>query len=165
MKSPDLPTVSFLLDGRELPVEGAAGLEHSAVLEVLQLEPHAVGAERGEQRSTPDASLDALASGQDVVAGRMTGGQLSAFVFYAVLLASSGATISELWGEIQRAAAAAEATAGEGGGVSIGGRRDEVTLYWRPDSDGPARMASNSSLAPAEGGGRTKSPRQRGRAR
>jgi ATP-binding cassette subfamily B protein len=46
--------------------------------------------------------------GQDVVAGRMTGGQLSAFVFYAVLLASSVATFSELWGEIQRAAAAAD---------------------------------------------------------
>ena len=46
--------------------------------------------------------------GHDVVAGRMTGGELSAFVFYAVLLASSGATMSELWGEIQRAAAAAD---------------------------------------------------------
>jgi ATP-binding cassette subfamily B protein len=46
--------------------------------------------------------------GHDVVAGRMTGGALSAFVFYAVLLASSVATFSELWGEIQRAAAAAD---------------------------------------------------------
>ncbi|GAA0603918.1 ABC transporter transmembrane domain-containing protein [Craurococcus roseus] len=46
--------------------------------------------------------------GRDVVAGRMTGGELSAFVFYAVLVASSGATLSELWGEIQRAAAAAD---------------------------------------------------------
>ncbi len=46
--------------------------------------------------------------GRDVVAGRMTGGDLSAFVFYAMLLASSGATMSELWGEIQRAAAAAD---------------------------------------------------------
>ncbi|OYW10729.1 ABC transporter transmembrane domain-containing protein [Falsiroseomonas selenitidurans] len=46
--------------------------------------------------------------GHDVVAGRMTGGELSAFVFYAVLLASSGASMSELWGEIQRAAAAAD---------------------------------------------------------
>jgi ATP-binding cassette subfamily B protein len=46
--------------------------------------------------------------GHDVLAGRMTGGELSAFVFYAVLLASSGATMSELWGEIQRAAAAAD---------------------------------------------------------
>ena len=46
--------------------------------------------------------------GRDVVAGRMTGGELSAFVFYAVLMASSVATISEIWGEIQRAAAAAD---------------------------------------------------------
>ncbi|MFN6956572.1 MAG: ATP-binding cassette domain-containing protein, partial [Acetobacteraceae bacterium] len=36
------------------------------------------------------------------------GGQLTAFVFYAVILASAGATVSELWGEIQRAAAAAD---------------------------------------------------------
>jgi ATP-binding cassette subfamily B protein len=46
--------------------------------------------------------------GHDVIAGRMTGGALSAFVFYAVLQASAGASISELWGEIQRAAAAAD---------------------------------------------------------
>jgi ATP-binding cassette subfamily B protein len=46
--------------------------------------------------------------GHDVVAGRMSGGQLAAFVFYAVLAASAGASVSELWGEIQRAAAAAD---------------------------------------------------------
>ncbi len=46
--------------------------------------------------------------GRDVLAGRMTGGELSAFVFYAVLLASSVASISEIWGEIQRAAAASD---------------------------------------------------------
>jgi ATP-binding cassette subfamily B protein len=46
--------------------------------------------------------------GQDVVAGRMSGGDLAAFVFYAVLAASAGATVSELWGEIQRAGAAAD---------------------------------------------------------
>ena len=46
--------------------------------------------------------------GQDVVAGRMSGGELAAFVFYAVLAASAGATVSELWGEIQRAGAAAD---------------------------------------------------------
>ena len=46
--------------------------------------------------------------GRDVVAGRMTGGDLAAFIFYAVMLASSGATLSELWGEVQRAAGAAE---------------------------------------------------------
>jgi len=46
--------------------------------------------------------------GQDVIAGRMTGGELSAFVLYAVLLATSGATMSEIWGDVQRAAGAAE---------------------------------------------------------
>ncbi len=46
--------------------------------------------------------------GRDVIAGRISSGDLSAFVFYAVLLASTGATMSELWGEVQRAAGAAE---------------------------------------------------------
>jgi ATP-binding cassette subfamily B protein len=46
--------------------------------------------------------------GREVLEGRMTGGELSAFVLYAVLVATSGSTISELWGEIQRAAGAAE---------------------------------------------------------
>jgi ATP-binding cassette subfamily B protein len=46
--------------------------------------------------------------GRDVIAGRMSEGQLAAFVFYAVMLATSGATLSELWGEVQRAAGAAE---------------------------------------------------------
>jgi ATP-binding cassette subfamily B protein len=46
--------------------------------------------------------------GRDVMAGRMSDGDLAAFVFYAVLLAGAGATLSELWGEIQRAAGAAD---------------------------------------------------------
>ncbi len=46
--------------------------------------------------------------GRDVVAGVMTGGELSSFVFYAVLLATSGATLSETWGDIQRAMGAAD---------------------------------------------------------
>jgi ATP-binding cassette subfamily B protein len=46
--------------------------------------------------------------GRDVVAGRMSGGDLSAFIFYAVLLASAGMQMSELWGELQRAGGAAE---------------------------------------------------------
>ncbi|WP_419897629.1 ABC transporter transmembrane domain-containing protein [Roseomonas sp. USHLN139] len=53
-------------------------------------------------------TLSLWVGGHDVVAGRMTGGELSAFVFYAVMLASSGAAVSELWGEVQRAAAAAD---------------------------------------------------------
>ncbi len=46
--------------------------------------------------------------GHDVLAGRISGGELSAFVFYAVLLATSGASMSEIWGELQRSAAAAD---------------------------------------------------------
>jgi ATP-binding cassette subfamily B protein len=46
--------------------------------------------------------------GRDVMAGRMSEGDLAAFVFYAVLLAGAGATLSELWGELQRAAGAAD---------------------------------------------------------
>jgi ATP-binding cassette subfamily B protein len=46
--------------------------------------------------------------GHDVVAGRITGGQLSAFVFYAVIVASSVGTLSEVFGDVQRAAGASE---------------------------------------------------------
>ncbi len=47
------------------------------------------------------------AGGRDVIEGRMSGGDLSAFVFYAVILATSGASLSELLGDMQRAAGAA----------------------------------------------------------
>lgn len=46
--------------------------------------------------------------GQDVISGRMSGGELGAFVFYAVMVGSGVATLSEVWGELQRAAGAAE---------------------------------------------------------
>jgi len=46
--------------------------------------------------------------GHDVVAGRITAGQLSAFVFYAVIVASAAGTISEVIGDVQRAAGATE---------------------------------------------------------
>ncbi|MDP2398518.1 MAG: ABC transporter transmembrane domain-containing protein [Burkholderiales bacterium] len=46
--------------------------------------------------------------GHDVLAGRLTAGQLSAFVFYAGIVASGAGTLSEVWGEIQRAAGATE---------------------------------------------------------
>jgi ATP-binding cassette subfamily B protein len=46
--------------------------------------------------------------GQDVISGRMTGGELGAFVFYAIMVGSGVATVSEVWGELQRAAGAAE---------------------------------------------------------
>ncbi len=46
--------------------------------------------------------------GHDVLAGRMTAGQLSAFVFYAILVAGAVAAISEVIGDLQRAAGATE---------------------------------------------------------
>ena len=46
--------------------------------------------------------------GHDVVAGRLSPGQLSAFVFYAVIVASAVGTISEVIGDLQRAAGATE---------------------------------------------------------
>jgi ATP-binding cassette subfamily B protein len=46
--------------------------------------------------------------GNDMLAGRMSGGDLAAFVFYAVMMAGSVATISEVYGELQRATGATE---------------------------------------------------------
>ncbi|MGP4844844.1 ABC transporter transmembrane domain-containing protein [Marinobacter sp. 1Y8] len=45
--------------------------------------------------------------GQDVIAGRITGGELAAFVFYALIVGSSAGSLSEVIGELQRAAGAA----------------------------------------------------------
>ena len=46
--------------------------------------------------------------GQDVIAGRMTAGDLSAFIFYAVVVAGALGAISDVIGELQRAAGATE---------------------------------------------------------
>lgn len=46
--------------------------------------------------------------GRDVLAGRITSGELSAFVFYSVVVAGAVGAISEVWADIQRAAGAAE---------------------------------------------------------
>lgn len=46
--------------------------------------------------------------GHDVLAGRLSPGELSAFVFYAVVVAGSVGAISEVYGDLQRAAGAAE---------------------------------------------------------
>lgn len=43
-----------------------------------------------------------------VIGGEMTGGQLGQFVFYAMFVAMSAASLSEVWGELQRAAGAME---------------------------------------------------------
>ncbi|MFZ8920702.1 MAG: ABC transporter transmembrane domain-containing protein [bacterium] len=46
--------------------------------------------------------------GQDVLAGRVTPGELAAFVFYALIVASSLGFLSEVIGDLQRAAGATE---------------------------------------------------------
>ena len=66
--------------------------------------------------------------GYDVIEGRMTGGDLSAFVFYAVLVAFAVGTISEVFGELQRAAGA--------------GERLLELLATRPDISAPSRPAA-----------------------
>jgi ATP-binding cassette subfamily B protein len=44
----------------------------------------------------------------EVVAGRMSGGQLGQFLLYAGYVAMAAASLSEMWGEVQRAAGAME---------------------------------------------------------
>jgi ATP-binding cassette, subfamily B, bacterial len=46
--------------------------------------------------------------GHDVLAGRISAGELSAFVFYAVLVAGAVGAVSEVIGDLQRAAGATE---------------------------------------------------------
>lgn len=45
---------------------------------------------------------------QAVLADEMTAGELSQFVIYAIFVAGSAASLSEMWGEVQRAAGATE---------------------------------------------------------
>ncbi|MFQ3170101.1 MAG: ATP-binding cassette subfamily B protein [Oleispira sp.] len=46
--------------------------------------------------------------GSDVIAGELSAGDLAAFVFYAIMVAASLAAVTEVYGEVQRAAGAAE---------------------------------------------------------
>ena len=46
--------------------------------------------------------------GHDLFAGHITGGELSAFVFYAIVVAGSAGALSEVAGDLQRAAGASE---------------------------------------------------------
>ncbi len=52
-------------------------------------------------------SIMLLVGGMDVIEGKMTGGELGAFVFYAIMVAMSVATVAEVYGELQRAAGSA----------------------------------------------------------
>jgi ATP-binding cassette subfamily B protein len=46
--------------------------------------------------------------GSDVLAGELSAGDLSAFVFYAIMVAGALAAVTEVYGEVQRAAGAVE---------------------------------------------------------
>jgi ATP-binding cassette, subfamily B, bacterial len=74
------------------------------------------------QRTTARASLNALIiflifglvnivlwiGARDVIHERMTAGELTAFVFYSVILATAVGSLSEIWGQLQQAAGATE---------------------------------------------------------
>ncbi|WP_295449735.1 ABC transporter transmembrane domain-containing protein [uncultured Thiodictyon sp.] len=78
--------------------------------------------ETARRRAALSAALSAIATaltfgaigavlwvgGREVLAGRLSGGELSAFLFYAVLVASSVGSLSELVGELLRGAGASE---------------------------------------------------------
>ncbi len=53
-------------------------------------------------------SLILWIGGHDVMAGRMTAGQLSAFVFYAIIVATAVGSIAEVFGQLKRAAGASQ---------------------------------------------------------
>ena len=53
--------------------------------------------------------------GMDVIAGRISAGELAAFVFYSLIVGSAFGTLSEVIGELQRAAGAAEHRRAAGG--------------------------------------------------
>jgi len=77
-----------------------------------------IGRRRVQQRATLIAGVIVIVfgaitgmlwvGGSDVINGKLSGGELAAFVFYAILVASSLATMSEVFGELQRAAGATE---------------------------------------------------------
>ncbi|MGE0337633.1 MAG: ABC transporter transmembrane domain-containing protein [Gammaproteobacteria bacterium] len=105
--------------------------------------------------------------GHDVVAGRLSGGDLSAFVFYAVLVAGAVGAIAEVMGDLQRAAGAAERlielratapaiTAPADGGTSLPGSVhgaisfEDVTFAYPTRTETPALQGLTLRVAPGE---------------
>lgn len=78
--------------------------------------------------------------GHDVIAGRITGGELSAFVFYAVLVANAVGAVSEVYGELMRASGASE--------------RLMELLDTRSEIEAPANPVALPMLSATERGGR-----------
>ena len=110
--------------------------------------------------------------GHDVIAGRITGGELAAFVFYAVMVATAVGAISEVYGELQRAAGAterllellhAESLLAGAGRASVADGTRAWRIDYRPDQlrlsiaagcacDRPAQPAAACFRQPGPGG-------------
>jgi ATP-binding cassette, subfamily B, bacterial len=65
---------------------------------------------------------------QDVIAGRMSGGDIAAFIFYAVMVGSAVSALTEVWGDVLRAVGAAS--------------RLEELLGTKPSIEAPANPAA-----------------------
>ncbi|MDA1101180.1 MAG: ABC transporter transmembrane domain-containing protein [Proteobacteria bacterium] len=107
---------------------------------------------------------------KDVVTGAMSGGELAAFVFYAIVVAGALGSLSEVYGDMQRAAGAAErlmellevapgitvaprptllpAMGAEGGGGAISFR--DVTFRYPSRPDLPALRKFCLDVTPGE---------------
>jgi ATP-binding cassette subfamily B protein len=110
--------------------------------------------------------------GHDVLAGKLTAGELSAFVFYAGMVAGGLGAVSEVWGELQRAAGATErlmelldtqpaitAPSGQSGGatavrlparVSGAIRFEDVSFAYPSRPESPALHGFTLDVAPGE---------------
>src|SRR5690606_13097060 len=104
--------------------------------------------------------------GADGLEGRLSAGERSAFVFYAAIVASGAGTVSEVWGELQRASGATErlmdllaakpaiaAPASPAKLPAADGRTvvfDQVTFSYPARSEQPALRAFSVRVAPGE---------------
>lgn len=83
--------------------------------------------------------------GTDMLAGQITGGELAAFIFYAVIMAGSVATISEVYGELQRAVGATERL------LELLGVESEIPYRVEGEhSDGPSRPSGKNARTSKE---------------
>ena len=83
--------------------------------------------------------------GHDVLAGRLTAGELSAFVFYAAMVAAAAGAISEVIGDLQRGAGAAERL-GEILGTRAGDRGAGTAAAAARSAAGPHRVGRGDVL-------------------
>ncbi|UYV18689.1 ATP-binding cassette domain-containing protein [Halomonas qaidamensis] len=102
--------------------------------------------------------------GQAVLAGTMSAGELSAFIFYALLAAGAVATLAEVAGDVQRAAGAAErllelldthpTIQSPANAVALPPARGEITLedirFTYPGRETPALSGFNVSIQAGE---------------